>query len=158
MILFITDSDKDTRNTLHLSSEPRCKVKDNWIYRQYLKTMILHRRRGDIHHWFHYFSARLLRACLSWRNFIFASSYLDAAKTTILKIGKPNYRFLKTASGCHSKRSSWTSQASSKFLDWSFSGSKLWQIFHIDLTHSSYTANPLTVRRYFWRGWRGEFG
>ena len=29
MILFITDSDKDTRNTLHLSSEPRCKVKYN---------------------------------------------------------------------------------------------------------------------------------
>ena len=50
MILFIVDSDKDERNTLHLSSEPRCKVKDNWIYRQYLKTMILHRRRGDIHH------------------------------------------------------------------------------------------------------------
>ena len=30
--------------------------------------------------------------------------------------------------------------------------SKLWQIFHIDLTHSSYTATPFTVRRYFWRG------
>ena len=30
--------------------------------------------------------------------------------------------------------------------------------FHIDLTHSSYTANPFMVRRYFWRGWRGEFG
>ena len=69
-----------------------------------------------------------------------------------------NYRFLKTASGCHSKRSSCTSQASSEFLGWSPSGSKLWQIFHIDLTHSSYTANPFTVRRYFWRGWCGEFG
>ena len=37
-------------------------------------------------------------------------------------------------------------------------GSKLWQIFHIDLTHLSYTASPFTVRRYLWRGWRGEFG
>ena len=30
-----------------------------------------------------------------------------------------------------------------------------WQkniIIYIDLTHSSYTANPFTVRRYFWRG------
>ncbi len=24
--------------------------------------------------------------------------------------------------------------------------------------HSSYTAKPFTVRRYFWRGWRGESG
>lgn len=47
---------------------------------------------------------------------IFPTRYLDAAKTTILKIGKPNYRLLKTASGCHSKRISWTSQASSEFL------------------------------------------
>lgn len=48
--------------------------------------------------------------------FTFPTSYIDAAKTTILKIDKPNYRFLKTASGCLSQRSSCTSQASSEFL------------------------------------------
>lgn len=48
--------------------------------------------------------------------FTFPTRYLDAAKTTILKIGKPNYRFLKTALGCLSKRSSCKSQASSEFL------------------------------------------
>lgn len=30
--------------------------------------------------------------------------------------------------------------------------------FHFGLQHSSYIASPLTVNRYFCRGWRGEFG
>lgn len=90
--------------------------------------------------------------------FTFSTSLLDVTKTTILKIGKPNYQFLETALCCHSKMNSWTSQASSEFLGWASSGSKLWQNFHFDLTHSPYTANPLTVSKYFWRGWRGEFG
>ena len=71
-------------------------------------------------------------------HWLFPSSLLDATKTTILKIGKPNYRFSENRIRLPLQK---------KFLDkakhpWSSSaerlrGSKLMQIFHFDLTHSS---------------------
>ena len=59
-------------------------------------------------------------------------------KTTIFKIGKPNYWFFENRI--------W--QPLQKEFFW---GSKLWHIFHFDLTQSLYTASLFIVRMFLQR-------
>lgn len=81
--------------------------------------------------------------------FSFSTSLLDATKTTIFKIGKPNYRFFENRIRQPLQKEFLYKSSILGVPRLIALGEQALADFHIDLTHSSYTANPFTVSKYF---------